>query len=127
MNKYPEAIYHYTSAEKLFLILGSFQLKMNLLKNTNDPRERMEYHGLLHVKATHGYKLLNIFQKRDNSTITCFSGDSDYAKGFDLPTMWAHYGENYKGVSLKICPIQFVEDNNKFLYFDKVVYEKPKA
>lgn len=125
--KYPDAIYHYTSVEKLFLILGNFQLKMSLLKDTNDPRERMEYHASLHVKAIHGYKLLRIYQNRVNSTIACFSGDSEYTKGFDLPTMWAHYGDSYRGIALKICPNTLTEENHKSLLLDKVHYIKPKA
>lgn len=125
--KYPDAIYHYTSVQKLFLILGSFQLKMSLLKDTNDPRERMEYHAVLDIKAVHGYKLLHTYQKQSNSTITCFSGDSEFAKGFDLPTMWAHYGDSYKGIALKICPNTLIEENHKTLLLDKVHYIKPKS
>lgn len=125
--KNSEAIYHYTSVEKLFLILGNFQLKMNLLKDTNDPRERMEYSAALNVNAKHGYKLLQIFQMRNYGTITCFSGDNEDTKGFDLPTMWAHYGDEYRGVALMICPITLLEENNESLFFDKVLYEKPKA
>jgi len=127
MSKYPDAIYHYTSAEKLFLILGNFQLKMSLLKDTNDPRERMEYHASIHIKAIHGYKLLRIYQSRVQSTVACFSGDFGNTKGFDLPTMWAHYGNNYKGVALMICPNTLKEENHKTLFFDKVYYQKPKA
>ncbi|HAQ21625.1 MAG TPA: hypothetical protein DCR40_20705 [Prolixibacteraceae bacterium] len=129
MNKYPDSIYHYTSVEKLFLILGNFQLKMNTLKNTNDPREKMEIKPSVHVKAKNAYKALQIFWKRDINinTITCFSGDTEDTKGFDLPTMWAHYGDKYRGVTLKICPIAFIEENDNTLYFDKVRYEKPKA
>jgi hypothetical protein len=127
--KYPDAIYHYTSVERLFLILGNFQLKMNTLKNTNDPREKMEIIPIVDVKASNAYKAIQIFWRRDINlnTITCFSGDTDDTKGFDLPTMWAHYGDKYKGVSLKICPIAFLEENDKTLFFDKVRYEKPKA
>lgn len=127
--KYPEAIYHYTSIEKLFLILGSFQLKMNALKNVNDPREKMEIMPVVNIEAKNAYKGLQIFRKRDVNlnTITCFSGDSNKTKGFDLPTMWAHYGDNYKGVTLKICTSAFIEENNKSLFFDKVRYEKPLA
>lgn len=125
--KYPDAIYHYTSVQKLFLILGNFQLKMNLLKDTNDPRERMEYHAVLDIKAVHGNKLLHTYQKRSNGTITCFSGDSEYAKGFDRPTMWAHYGDSYRGIALKICPNTLIEENHKTLLLDKVHYIKPKS
>lgn len=125
--KYPDAIYHYTSVQKLFLILGNFQLRMNLLKDTNDPRERMEYHTVLDIKAVHGYKLLHTYQKRSNSTIACFSGDSEYSKGFDLPTMWAHYGDSYRGITLEICPNTLIKENHKSLFLDKVHYTKPKA
>lgn len=125
--KNPDSIYHYTSVEKLFLILGNFQLKMNLLKDTNDPRERMEYNATLDVKVKDGHKLLRTFQMRNYGTITCFSGDNEDTKGFDLPTMWAHYGDEYRGVALMICPITLLEENKESLYFDKVLYEKPKA
>ncbi len=127
--KYPKAVYHYTSIEKLVLILGTFQLKMNTLKNVNDPRERMKIFPVVDVKAKNAYKGLRFLQKRDinTNTITCFSGDSKETKGFDLPTMWAHYGDNYRGVSLKICPVTFMEENKGALSFDKVCYEKPVA
>jgi hypothetical protein len=127
--KYPDAIYHYTSVEKLFLILGKFQLKMSPLKDTNDPRERMGLKAVLDVKAKNGNKLLRLYQSRDINlnTITCFSGDNEDTKGFDLPTMWAHYGDEYRGVALLICPIALIEENDKTLYFDKVKYEKPKS
>jgi len=129
MNKYPDSIYHYTSVEKLFLILGNFQLKMSPLEDLNDPRERMGLKAVLDVLAINGDKLLRIYQSRNTilNTITCFSGDSENTKGFDLPTMWAHYGDNYKGVSLNICPISLIEENNRTLFFDKVQYEKPKS
>jgi hypothetical protein len=127
--KYPDSIYHYTSVEKLFLILGNFQLKMNTRKDTNDPRERMEIMSIVDVNAKSGYEALQIFGRIDSSlnTITCFSGDTEDTKGFDLPTMWAHYGDNYRGVSLSICPITLIEENHNTLYFNQVRYEKPKA
>lgn len=75
---YPKAIYHYTSVEKLFLILGNFQLKMNSLKNVNDPREKMEIMPVVDIKAKNAYKGLRLLQKRNivSNTITCFSGDT---------------------------------------------------
>ncbi len=129
MNKYPDAIYHYTSVDKLFLILGKFQLKMSPLKDLNDPRERMKIETVLDIKARNGYKLLQIIRERNFNlnTISCFSGDSENTKGLDLPTMWAHYGDNFKGVALQICPNELIEENNKNLFFDKVQYEKPKS
>lgn len=129
LMKYPEAIYHYTSVEKLFLILGNFQLKMSQLKDTNDPRERMGLKAVLDVRAKNGNKLLRLYQSRDINlnTITCFSGDNEGTKGFDLPTMWAHYGDEYRGVALMICPTTLIEENSETLFFDKVQYEKPKA
>lgn len=127
--EYPETIYHYTSIEKLFLILGTFQLKMNALKNVNDPREKMKYLSVVNIKAKNAYKGLQILHKRNPNlnTITCFSGDSNETKGFDLPTMWAHYGDNHKGVALKISTYTFIKENNKSLFFNKVRYEKPAA
>ena len=132
--EYPDAIYHYTHVEKLFLILGDFQLKMNALKNVNDPREWMEYEPVVDKRAKSAYKALRFIQSRNinTNTIVCFSGDSKKVKGYDLPTMWAHYGDNFKGVSLQINPFAFIEENNKrllnkYLFFDKVHYEKPIA
>ena len=119
MKNYPDAVYHYTSIEKLFLILGNFQLKMSTLKDRNDPRERMEIKTVLDIKAKNGYKLLHIIKRRNfnSNTITCFSGDSENLKGFDLPTMWAHYGDKYRGVSLKICPNTLIAENSEKLFF----------
>lgn len=129
MKNYPDAIYHYTSVEKLFLILSNFQLKMSSLKDTNDPREKMEIKAIVDKRAKHGYKGIQTFFKRDiyHNTITCFSGDNENTKGFDLPTMWAYYGDNFRGVSLKICPITLIHENNNPLFLDKVYYEQPIA
>ena len=72
MNKYPDAIYHYTSVDKLFLILGKFQLKMSPLKDLNDPRERMKIETVLDIKARNGYKLLQIIRERNFNLNTIF-------------------------------------------------------
>jgi hypothetical protein len=129
-KEYPENIFHYTTVEKLFLILGEFKLKMNTLSHTNDPREKMEFNSTLHVSAKHAHTNINVLRRVnfENNTITCFSADSEEVEGYNLPTMWAHYADKFKGVLLEICTNKFVEENSveefrRNLYFKNVRYE----
>lgn len=126
IKKETKYLYHYTKTCNLYPILLSMKLKMNKLEETNDPREKLNsFHGIFrtdYFNSEHGcIKLLEEFMN-NNPTITCFSGDSEAKKGFNLPTMWAHYADNHKGVCLKINTKKFCQEkenlNGTFRWID---------
>ncbi len=118
-------LYHFTNKEILIEhILPTFQLKLNTLNNTNDPKEKKmsvdNYFEKQSFKYAGEYFDIknNIKEFLDNDCkFCCFSGDYEFDNqkfdGFNLPRMWATYGDNHKGVCLKI-------DYNKFCQFNKV-------
>lgn len=133
MNKY---IYHYTKGEILIEhILPQLKLKLNTLKNLNDPKEKqisifnslgnIPYIGEhLEIKSKLQYLL-------DTEYMVC-SFSSDYIiegieyEGFNLPRMWATYGNNHKGICIKIDLEKFCVENNVddvTSYLRKVKYE----
>jgi hypothetical protein len=125
---FPEYIYHYTRTENLFLILPEMRLKMSRLEETNDPREKVHsfegiFHGFKHEYSSNRCILLIEDFMNNYPTISCFSGDNSNKKGYDLPTMWAHYTKNHNGICLKIHAKKFVSENNVIkCKFDKMDY-----
>lgn len=110
----PEYIYHYTKACYSLLIILSKRIKMGKLEETNDPRERLKYlEGVFNGNDFPQNECIQLIEDFLNNypTITCFSGDREDKKGFNLPTMWAHYAENHKGVCLKINTRKFLKEN----------------
>lgn len=113
-NIEPEYIYHYTKTRNLFLILFFMHLKMSNLEETNDPRERLKYiEGVFQGNDFSQNECIQLIEKFRNNypTITCFSGDSEDKKGFNLPTMWAHYADSHKGICMKINTRKFIKEN----------------
>lgn len=115
-------LYHYTKRETLIeYILPSLRLKLNSLKNTNDPKEKKisVYNSIDQIKIL-GYYLEITSKLKDildnEYKMCCFSGDyvdeSMKYEGFNLPRMWATYGDNHKGVCLKINIEKFRKENS---------------
>jgi hypothetical protein len=122
MNPKSKFLYHYTKRETLIeFILPSLRLKLNSLKNTNDPKEKKIslFNFIDNVKYAGAYieiksKLQDVLDHE--CKICCFSGDYideniEYS-GFNLPRMWATYGDNHRGVCLKINLEKFCEENS---------------
>lgn len=87
---------------------------MGKMEETNDPRERLKYlEGVFHGNNFPQNECIQLIEDLLNNypTITCFSGDRADKKGFNLPTMWAHYADNHKGVCLKINTRKFFQEN----------------
>lgn len=126
--KYPEYIYHYTKAENLFKILPEMRLKLNVLNKTNDQIEYLKYfeYSINSAVSNETSDLLNFGDsiKGEIVTILCFSG-SNKIEGYNLPTMWAHYAENYAGVALAINTRQFLSENPRFQHFYPINYLAP--
>lgn len=130
-----EFLYHFTTKEILIEhILPTLNLKLNFLKNTNDPKEKLmsTKFAINKVKFPGEYlELYDRFQKMidDEYRIACFSSDymfnSKRYSGFQLVRMWATYGDNHKGVCLVIDKQKFADENlkdSKTTHLQKVDY-----
>ncbi len=121
IDKESKFLYHYTSKEKLIeFILPSLNLKLNFLKNTNDPKEKkmstrfaiknIEFAGEYLELGGRLRELIDTKYK-----VCCFSGDylkdSEKYFGYQLVRMWATYGDNHKGVCLVIDKEKFSKEN----------------
>lgn len=113
-------LYHYTTAETAAkYILPSGTLRFGSLKNTNDPREFLDWQISL-KRVTNkknwtfsSYGNVNMLQEpvnrlcRRNAKLACFtmdylldSGPEHSIRGFERPRMWAQYGNRFSGVCL---------------------------
>ena len=55
---------------------------------------------------------------RDDCKVICFSLDYKHYWGNSYSRMWAHYGDNHKGICLEIDKSEFIEENQ-----DKIIPE----
>lgn len=135
-------ISHYTSADKAILeILPKKRLKFNELKNSNDPWEYKR-----NIYARFGENILNLMGNLkkmdelntyiDNIKSICFTNDFPTEnRCFCNRLMWAHYGDNHKGVCLvfdrdKLINLLKKSDNGLYLdQPDEIIYSstKPKS
>ncbi len=118
-------IYHYTKFNTAIEhILPTMVLKSNSLKNMNDPRENQlwafsgkninypevypaTYSSERHIE--HQFKLGDEIRKSVQAI--CFVQGKEN-KGFLNEMMWAHYGENHRGICLEIDEQVFCEENH---------------
>ncbi|HRS18054.1 MAG TPA: DUF2971 domain-containing protein [Bacteroidales bacterium] len=145
-----ETIYHFTKISTLVeLILPTMLLKLNSIENMNDPRETKIF-GFSQITDSVDNSSLEKNNKefsdfiKKNIKICSFVknatvGDS-IIEGFKNTMMWAHYGDNHKGVSIalnynkikeknkkiKFEKIEYFKPNNNFLQIDKQEYNKDK-
>ncbi|MBN2890880.1 MAG: DUF2971 domain-containing protein [Bacteroidales bacterium] len=125
-KKIPKFIYHYTKAINFLLILPLMRLKMGRIEATNDPKEKIRYfevmvHGDYFDPKDERIEIIEDFLNNYPS-ITCFSAGDAHKNGFDLPTMWAHYADNHKGICLELNTHKFLYENNPNFIFDNVDY-----
>jgi len=125
----PKEVFHYTkTSTALEKILFKKQLMIGQLKYTNDPKESKEHlfgefidpppykYSDISVLSAWTEKLLQIAKpiKLNEWKVLSFSinhpdlesdklsiEENPFLSGAFRPTMWAHYGENHKGVCLK--------------------------
>jgi hypothetical protein len=113
-----DLLYHYTSLEKFFAISASKTLRASAIRRVNDPTETEEFnrHGVrgavtndeesLRLQIQQTMRLRQIINEvKVQALVACFSTDKVEAcgfirKGFAIPQMWAHYGQNHRGVCL---------------------------
>jgi len=130
-------LYHYTTiAKAIKYILPTKQLRLGKLNKTNDPRENkgLVFSHILEKNDT-SKTHYDVFTQNDEVNKKLLSGckffsfstDSDLFKGYQLSSMWAHYGGNHKGVCLEFDYEKFLEEN-KHLNEDNfrcITYKKP--
>jgi hypothetical protein len=111
-------LYHYCSWETaVSKILPAYQLLLNQVEKTNDPRENQRF-----MFSHRTYKQIDIAgmdvadkyiskRIREGVKVCCFSEDRENYWGCLLSKMWAHYGGNHKGVCLELDRQKFIEEN----------------
>jgi hypothetical protein len=108
-------LYHYTTlARAVEAIIPSQQLLLNPFSRMNDPREARDWG----VSASgwgedpfpgsefwNAYRVTN--RLKETCKLICLSEDAmgeshtgEFARGYARPRMWAHYGDNHRGVCL---------------------------
>ena len=124
-------LYHYTSFEKfVYLILPKMQLKFSPFSGCNDP---FEFYKAIKIKLSRSTlfgtmnKLSEEFEKQIKEyCLICFSQEVDKRgiKGWQLPTMWAHYGDNHNGVCLEFdfepTKLQGYGEHSKIEYVESI-------
>lgn len=135
IDKESKYLYHFTSKEKLIeFILPSLNLKLNYLKNTNDPKEKKmsTRFTIENIESASEYFELGLRLEEiidNNYKLCCFSSDYLHDKkkhfGYQLVRMWATYGDNHKGICLVIDKQKFIEENyidNINTYLEEINY-----
>lgn len=81
------------------------RLKYGNFKETNDPTEFIRYTSVPYSPLVQMDKSLvfePFYSKIHTFKLLCFSKDGDNRKGWQLPCMWAHYGDDHKGVCIEL-------------------------
>jgi len=126
-----ENIYHFTRLETAMLhILPTMQLKLSPFLESNDPKENKSFGFwsiLEHFNDKERIRVKKQFESflKSKCKQLCFSlsyfiGET-FVKGFNHPSMWAHYGENQKGVCIVLNREKF-KNSNPSLMYDEVGY-----
>ena len=119
-------LYHYCKlSTAIELILPDFKLLLSPLVYTNDPKENQSF-NFNHIDIIEGeekdiVKLNKQYSKiiRDNCKVLCFSEDYFEEKqwGCLLSNMWAHYGDNHRGICLELDKEVFINENKTLFDF----------
>lgn len=119
------SLYHYCKlSTAIEYILADKRLLLNPVGKTNDPRENKSFVFAGQNIDSSKYVNLSDFNEeitkaiRDDCKMTCFSKDESPYFGYELSRMWALYGDNHKGVCLKIDKEIFAKENSDKISFD---------
>lgn len=122
-------LYHYTTADAAIkYILFNRRLRLSPLSTVNDLKEAKtpvipwtpsnDFEGI-HMKQT---IVKSMFEKY--TKIICFSQDrivmDEVIKGYNLPTMWAHYGDCNKGICLVFKKDVILEQIEKVIPLENI-------
>lgn len=126
-------IYHFTKLNiAIEKIIPNMALKFNSIRKTNDPREyyAWSFIGENEDGASEKDYANSVFKAkslRENCKILCFNKEK---AGYKNLMIWAHYGDNHRGVCLEINEEKFLEtnkdlfDKQKYFFYDKIRYKK---
>jgi len=97
-------IYHYTKYETFMSYISPrMVLRYSEFIKTNDYSEFSKYAILPYLPENKSLIPYQEFYKKVNQfKLLCFSADSKSKYGWNLPCMWAHYGERNKGVCIEL-------------------------
>lgn len=115
-------LYHYCTLEKAVeLILPKYQLLVNDISKTNDPRENkifpIEFNYSKTIESLSddfniNNEIITISDElRKGCKVLCFSVNNNNRLGYEISPMWAHYGSKHKGVCLEIDKDKFIAEN----------------
>ena len=125
-------IYHYCKLQTAIeLILPQKQLLLSSLNKTNDPRENKSF--VFAAAYGPGSDFKDLYENnsevsnllRKDCKVICFSQGHNHFFGYEYSKMWAHYGENHKGICLLLDKEEFLKENADIVnpeYFKKVNY-----
>lgn len=115
-QQHAKLFFHFTSVDKLSLILSNNCLKACNLVSMNDIREAELYHEFL---AAYSNDIPQVI--KEECKILCFSknmkGKNGIMRyGYKRPRMWAQYANNFTGCCLVIDEVEFKKENPKINY-----------
>ncbi len=121
-------------------ILPTQKLRLNCIKNMNDPSESLTYitdfyDKIVNSRHNSTYSLDDQFiasRFQNETKILSFSVDREVeqeqikrvVKGFQLQRMWAQYADNSAGVCIVLDYDRFIEENRDILHSNKVCDDK---
>ena len=123
-------LYHYTSAETLFLILEKMRLKVSKYQDANDLSEVVKYLNIDPFKSVATSKFI-----KEQCGYISFSRDSFwYEKGYkypkngdSIPTMWAYYANSNRGACIVIDEAKLKATNKRVLntsWLQNITYKR---
>jgi len=136
LNEKSKLIYHYTKwRAALKYIIPEKRLRISSYKKFNDPRETKTFgFGAINKKNENLSIQSELKEKigysdiiRNGAKILCFCEDyyteSDWWDGYNLPRMWAQYGDKHKGVCLEFDKDSFINENAGLLNSESTFYD----
>lgn len=106
-------LYHYTSADSLFEILGNLKFRCSSVKNLNDLYD----FNVCNLDVPKDFYNLN--KTKQNIKLLCFTKNyrqnGNIHRGTNLPRMWAQYADNNRGACIAIDKHKFIQENSDVL------------
>jgi hypothetical protein len=121
-----QKIYHFTKLDTALLrILPTMKLRLSPFLDSNDPKEYKSFGFWSILEDFPDFernKIKDQFQVflRNQCKQLCFSlcyfYNDTFIDGYNHPAMWAHYGENQKGICIVLDKEQFIKSNPGLLH-----------
>lgn len=112
-------IYHYCKLNTAIeSILAERQLLLSELGKTNDPRENKSFVFAAAFGPDTDFKDLKTNNLevsnflREGCKVICFSHDDSPFLGYEYSKMWAHYGDNHRGICIELNKDIFLQENS---------------